>query len=209
MASPTTFPGDVTFQANVNFTGTLTTPWKQTQMALRETQEFTVPLTDLRVWDAFQTNLPGTAASDDLALIGGTFATGSPTIRTSDADNTTVTQYARFIYQLPYSYVAGEDVILRIYAGMNTSVASASATVDVECYRHDGTGGIGSDLCSTSAQTINSTSNANKDFTIDDATLTPGDQLDVRITVAITDSGAGSACIGEIGRISFLLDVKP
>lgn len=212
MASPVTFPGDTSVQVQGTFalTGTLSTPWdRDNHMKLRETQEFVVPLTDLRVWDAFATNLPGTAASDDLALVGGTFGTNSPTVRTSDADNTTVTQYARFLYQLPYSYVAGEDVTLRAHAGMNTSVASASATIDFEVYRCDGTAGIGSDLCSTAAQSINSTTNANKDFTISDATLNPGDMLDVRVTIAITDSGAGTACIGEIGKISFLLDVKP
>jgi hypothetical protein len=212
MANPIVFPGDapVQIQGSLALTGTLTTPWdRENHMRLRETQEFTVQLTDLRVWDAFQTVLPGTAASDDLGLIGGTFGTNSPTVRTSDADNTTVTQYARFLWKLPYSYVAGEDVLLRAYAGMNTSTASATATIDFEVYRCDGTGGIGSDLCGTAAQSINSTANANKDFTISDSTLNPGDMLDCRVTIAITDSGAGTACIGEIGRISFLIDLKP
>lgn len=211
MANPLIYPADtpVQFQGNVAFTGTLDTPWLASQMQIRSQREYVVPLTSLRVHDAFATNLPGTAASDDLALVGGTFATNSPTVQTSDADDTTVTQYARFMWALPPEYPSSEDVILRIHAGINTSVASSSATVDAVVYRVDETGGIGSDLCATDAQDINSTTNSDKDFTITDATLNPGDMLDVRIVIAITDSGAGTATIGEIGKISFLVDVQP
>lgn len=211
MANPIIYPGDVPVQIQGPFavTGPLSTPWAADQMQVRAQREYVVPLTSLRVHDAFATNLPGTAASDDLALIGGTFATNSPTVQTSDSDDTSVTQYARFMWALPPEYPASEDVILRINAGMNTSVASSSATVDAVVYRADDTGGIGSDLCATSAQSINNTTNADKDFTITDSTLNPGDVLDVRLVIAITDSGAGTACIGEIGKISFLVDVQP
>lgn len=47
-------------------------------------------LTQLRVHDALQTDLPGTASSDDLALIGGTFGTGSPTIQANDFGGSTL-----------------------------------------------------------------------------------------------------------------------
>lgn len=208
MAQPNLITSDTLFQANFGVTGTLTTPWTQSQIKQRDAKEYVVPLTDLRVWDAFQTNLPGTAATDDLALIGGTFGTASPTVRSSDADNTTIQQFARFIYSLPYEYVAGQTITLRIHAGVNTSVASASATVDVVAHRMDSTAGIGSDLCSTAAQSINSTTNANKDFTITPATLGPGDAIDVRVVIAITDTATATAVIGEIGSLTFLCDVQ-
>lgn len=208
MASPTIFTNDVQFQGNLALTGTLTTPWTRSQLKQTDAQEYVVPLTDLRIWNAFATVLTGTANTDDLGLVGGTFASASPTVQTSDADNTTIQQYARFVFALPPEYVAGETVTLRIHAGVNTSVASSSATVDAVVYRMDSTAGIGSDLCATSAISINSTTNANKDFTITPATLGPGDQLDVRIVIDIVDSGAGTATIGEIGKISFLLDVQ-
>lgn len=208
MATPTTFTNDVLCQANFGLTGTLTTPWTRSQLAQADLQPYVVPLTQLRIWDAFATVLTGTAGTDDLALVGGTFATNSPAVRSSDGKATTITQYARFIFALPPEYVAGQTVTLRAYAGMNTTVSDTTATIDFQAYRMDGTGGIGSDLCTTSATSINSLTNANKDFTIDPATLGPGDQLDVRVTIAITDSATVTAVIGEIGSLTFLCDVR-
>ena len=63
---------------------------------------FPVGLESLRVWNAYQTNLPGTAATDDLALIGGTFGTAPPTISAGDLKAAgATTRYARFQMQLP------------------------------------------------------------------------------------------------------------
>lgn len=180
----------------------------RTKLAEDALQAYAVNLTDLRVWDAFQTNLPGTAASDDLALIGGTFATNSPMVKTSDAKNTTVTQYARFMVRLPAEYVAAGDVKIRLHAGMQTTVANGTATVDIQAYESDFEGGISSDLCSTSATTINSLTLADKDFTITASGLSPGSWLDVRVAVAITDSATGTAVLGVIGNIALLCDIQ-
>lgn len=169
---------------------------------------FKVPLTDLRVWDAMATNLPGTAAADDLALIGGTFATNSPTIRTSDAKATTVTQYARFLVSLPHEYVDGETVMIRVHAGMNTTVSDGTATVDFQCYASDDEGGISADLVTTAAQSINSLTDADFNFVVTATSLTAGDTLDIRMTIAITDTATGTAVIGQVGGITLVLDVK-
>ena len=64
-----------------------------------------IPLELVRVWDAFQTSLPTTASSDDLGLIPGTWATDAIVVQTSDAKNTTVTQRARFVYQIGRAHV--------------------------------------------------------------------------------------------------------
>jgi hypothetical protein len=155
------------------------------------------------------TVLPGTSAADDLGLYGGTFATGSPLVQTYDVKNAgAVTLYARFECIVPDRYVAAETFTLRIYAGMETTVASASATVDIQAYLMDGEGGIGSDLCATAAQSINSLTYANKDFTITPATLTAGAKLDVRIAVAVSDTATGTAVIASIGKISRLVDIQ-
>jgi hypothetical protein len=62
--------------------------------------------------------------------------------------------------------VAGETITLRLSAGMLTTVASSSCTVDVEMYLTNRESLVsGSDLCATSATTINSLTFANKDFT--------------------------------------------
>lgn len=170
---------------------------------------FPVKFTDLRVWDAFQTNLPGTAATDDLALVGGTFATSPPTISAGDCKALGATsRYARFMVELPECYEAGETVIISLSAGMVTTVASVSCTVDVECYEIDKIGGIGSDLCTTSATTINSLVFAAKAFTITPSGLTAGDVLDVRITIAVNDGATGTAVTPTIAGIDLLCDIK-
>lgn len=170
---------------------------------------FPIRLTDLRVWDAFQTNLPGTAATDDLALIGGTFATAPPTISAGDLKNAgATTRYARFQMQLPECYDAGHTVTLAISAGMVTTVASASCTVDVECYKLDKVTGIGSDLCATAATTINSLVFGTKSFTITPSGLTAGDVFDVRIAIACNDSATVTDVTPTIASIDLKCDIK-
>lgn len=170
---------------------------------------FPVNMTDLRVWDALQTNLPGTAAADDLALIGTTFGSTSPRVTAGDCKALGATsRYARFMVELPECYESGETVQISISAGMVTTVASASCTVDVECYKIDKIGGIGSDLCATSATTINSLTFGSKAFTITSSGLVAGDVLDVRITIAVNDGATATAVTPTIGGIDLLCDIK-
>lgn len=170
---------------------------------------FPVPLTSLRVWDAMQTNLPGTAATDDLALVGGTFGTAPPVISAGDLKAAgATTRYARFVLALPECYESAETVTLRLSAGMVTTVADTSCTVDVMAYKIDKITGIGSDLCATAATTINSLVFANKDFSITSSGLAAGDVLDVRIAVACTDAATGTAVTPTIASIDLLCDIK-
>lgn len=174
----------------------------------QDTGTFRIPLTSWRVWDAVQTNLPATAAADDLAIIGGTFGSAGWTIQTSDAKTTTVTQRAIAVHDLPAEYVSGAAITIRAHAGMNTTVANGTATVDFEVYKSDDEGGVGSDICATAAQTINSLTDADKDFTITPTGLAAGDTLIIRMTVAVTDSGTGTAVIGQVGSVDVLAGVK-
>lgn len=172
-------------------------------------QRYPIPWTDWRVWDAVATNLPGTAASDDLALIGGTFGTGTPAIQTGDLKNAgSTSRYARCQIALPAEYDTAETVVIRAHAGMVTTVASSAATIDFEVYRSNSEAGLGSDLCTTAATTINSLTYADKDFTISAATLSRGDVLDIRMTILVNDSGTGTAVIGSVGAIELLCDIK-
>lgn len=212
MADPVVFPGDLVVGGNVRIGGNITPKVpKANVLALAELQEFPIPLTDFRVWDAMQTNLPGTSASDDLALVGGTFGTATPSIRTYDVKAAgAVSLYARFLVQLPWEYVAGETVQLRFKAGMITTVAGTSATIDCEAYKLQGDpdDAIGSDLVSTSATTINSLTFANVDFNVTPTSLSPGDILDVRVKIAINDGASGTAVIGGITSAKLLADVR-
>lgn len=180
----------------------------RSQLKQQDNQVYVVPLTRLGVWDALGSRLPGTAADDDLALIAGTFGTNAPTVQSSDAKATSVTQYARFQAILPPEYVEAESVTARLRAGMVTTVSDDTATVDVEAYKQDRDGSVGSDLVTTSASSINSLTKDDKSFTITSSTLSPGDVIDVRLVVAITDSGTATAVIGEISEVALLLDIR-
>lgn len=170
---------------------------------------FPVMLTSLRVWDAFHTVLPGTPANDDLGLVGGTFATAPPTISAGDLKAAgATTRYARFQVQLPECYDSGETLKLSIYAGMVTTVADTSCTVDVQCYKIDKAAGIGSDLCATAAISINSLVLAAKEFTITASGLVAGDVFDVRIAIACTDAATATAVTPTIAAIDLVCDIK-
>lgn len=174
----------------------------------RADSTFPVELTELRVHDAPASSLPTTAASDDLGLIVGTFGTSALTVQTSDAKATSVTQRARMFFDMPEGFVSAGDIVLRLRSGMNTTISDGTATIDVECYALDNDGGVGSDLCTTAAISINSLSKADADFTISSSGVSGGTRLDVRITIAITDTATGTAVLGEISQVAFLLDVR-
>ena len=175
----------------------------------QETLKFNIPLELVRVHDAFQTSIPTSASSDDLGLIIGTFATDAIVIQSSDSKNTTVTQRGRFTFALPNNYVAGQAISVAAWAGMKTTISSTTATIDFEAYaKNDSTGLVGSDLVTTSATTINSLTASAKEFTITPTGLNPGDELDVRVTIAITDTGTATAVIGRIMKLYMLLSVK-
>jgi len=152
-----------------------------------------IPLDSFRVWDAFKTPL-GTAAADDAGMTAGAFATGCPYIHSLELNAAgSVTQYARVLVTLPISYVAGQEVKVNLAGGMLTSVASVAATVDVEAYKTGRDALItGSDLCTTSATTINSLTFAEVPFTLTATGLSPGDMLDIRITFASNSATASS-----------------
>lgn len=181
----------------------------RTVLAQNPGAAFPIDLTNLRTWDDFATNLPGTAATDDLAIIEGTFGTDAPRLQTGDLKAAgATTRYARFTFALPEQYVDGDAFTIRVRAGMDTTISDGTATVDIEAYRYDDDGGVGSDLCATAAQDINSLTKSDNDFTITPTGLSAGDVFDVRVAVAISDTAGATAVIGEISRISVLVDVR-
>lgn len=170
---------------------------------------FPISLTSLRVWDAFATNLPDTAATDDLALIGGTFATAPPTVSAGDLkDAGATTRYARFELRLPECYDAGQTVTLSISAGMVTTVASVSCTIDAQIYKLNKITGISADLCATAAIDINSLVFGARAFAITPSGLVAGDVFDVRIAIACNDSATATAVTPTIAAIDLLCDIR-
>jgi hypothetical protein len=149
--------------------------------------------------------LYGKGATDELMVVDGTFGTNAQSLQTEDLRDVGATnRYYRLIVPLPNNYRAAETVQLRFSAGMITTAADTTATLDVECYKSDEDNTVSTDLCATAAQSMNSTSFNDLDYTITASTLSPGDMLDVRLTVAVNDAATGAevkACIGAIKRL--------
>ena len=178
---------------------------------LKQTPNAVLPIdmATLRVWDAYQTNLPGTAAADDLALVGGTFGTAPPIVQAGDLKAAGATnRYMRFAYVVPEFFDAGHTAGLQISAGVVTTVADTSCTIDVEAYRLDKITGISADLCTTAATTINSLTFGDKLFAFNTATLEPGDVLDIRVTIACNDAATATAVTPTIASIDRICDIK-
>ncbi len=189
----TSLPGDLRVPGNINRGGSITPAITRAELAQQTLAKYIIPWTFWRVWDAYGTNLPGTSAADDLGLIGGTFGTNSPSIQTYDVKAAgPQTLYARAAIWLPPEYDAGETINLRFRAGMLTTAADNTATIDAELYKSDGEAGIGSDLITTAAQDINNTTLADKDFVVTASALSPGDVLDLRVTLAINDAATAT-----------------
>ena len=211
MGNPTSFPGDVIIQGDIRLNGTLSPAIaKANILALALLQPFHVPLADFRVWDAFETLLPGTPGTDDLGLVGGTWGSETPSVRTQDCKTLTNTNRARVLIQLPWEYISGQAVRLRLKAGMITTVAGTTAIIDCEAFKlqADPDDSIGSDLVSTAATTMNSLTFADIDFVITATSLSPGDILDVRITTVITDAATATAVIAGITSLRLMCDVR-
>lgn len=159
-------------------------------------QELPLSASGWRIWDAVGTHLSA-AGNDDLG-IAGAFGTAGLTVQAGDIGDSNVTRRARREVILPQNYSAGEDLVVRLHAGMLTTVADTSATVDVEVRLVEEDGSVGDDLVETNAQTINSLDFADKDFVIDGEDLAPGSVLDVRITIAAVDAGDAGVMIPTI-----------
>lgn len=163
----------------------------------------------LRIHDAFATPLSA-AGSDDLGISsGGTFGTDAPYVTSGDVKAATTTRRLRFLFTLPPEYVTQQSVRVALHAGMITTVADGSCTVDVEAFKLDKAGLIdGTDLVTTAAMTINSVTFAEKDFELTSSALAPGDVLDIRITIACVDSATATAVIPAIAALALALDIK-
>lgn len=151
-----------------------------------------------------------TAANDDLGLVMGTFGTNVATIQAGDVKATNSTRYAICRVALPDYYDDGQTVTVRLLAGMQTTVADTTCTIDVVAYEvdDDGTPTADGDLCATAAQSINSLTAANKDFLLTATNLAAGDELEIRVAIAYNDSATGTAVTPTIYKAALLFDAR-
>ena len=204
------FPVNMIVEGTLDIGGavTATTGLNRSQLIQTANAAYAIPLTSCRVHDALHTLLPGTAANDDMALITGTPGTDAPTLQGVDFGGTTSDEKCAFIWTVPVEYDSGESITVRVRCGVLTTIADTSLTIDCECWKQDGDGAVGSDLCTTAAQSCNSTTVANKDFTITPTGIVAGDTLIFRLSFAGTDSGNLGVMIPEIQSVKVLADIK-
>lgn len=213
----------VIFTGAVTFSGTATLPSScvgntqitstaaidRTKLQQNANAVYDLSLLNARVWDAMQTLLPTTSANDDLGLYAGTWGTNSPAIKTSDLKALgATTRYCLFELIVPAEYDAEQSLTLRLHAGMETTVADTTATIDATIYKSDEAGLVGSDLCTTAATTINSLVLADVDFSITATGINPGDKLYARVAVAINDAATGTQVVGILGKAELLVDIR-
>lgn len=178
------------------------------EMATEQNAVYPISLLEFQTWDALKTNLPAAAANDDLGLVTGTLGTHAPTITAGDVKTTSSTRYARCQVGLPAEYKAGGSVTLRISAGVQTTIADTSCTVDAQVYRVVRDTTVGSDICATTAQSCNSTTFSDKSFTITPTTLNPGDLLDIRVALIYVDGSTATAVTPTIASVDLLIDIR-
>ena len=172
-------------------------------------QSYQILMTDLRVHDAMSTVLPAAAANDDMGVVTGTPGTAAPSVQGVDFGGASTDEKCGFQFQLPQTYRDGETITLRCHAGMLTTVSDGTATLDVECWPDDGDATVSTDICSTAATSINSTTLANKDFTITPTGRVNGDLLNFRLTFGGSDTGNAGVMIPTVTKIEVLLDINP
>lgn len=174
----------------------------------QDVKTYTVPLTSCCVWDAMATNLPDTAASDDMALITGTPGTDVPTLQGVDFGGTSTDEKCAFEFVLPAEYDAANTITLRIRAAMLTTVSDGTATIDANCYTSNRDGVASADLVTTAAQSMKTLTPANYDFTVTPTGRAAGDRLVFVLAFGGSDTGDAGVMISEISEIELLLDVR-
>lgn len=146
-------------------------------------------------YDALLTNASGD--DDDLTYYQGTFGTDAATLETVDCGGLNdTTQEGFFTFVIPATYVAGSTISIVANVGMRTTVADQSATLDFQCVVPDyanADGTVSGDLITPAAQSVNSTTFADKTFVLDDdATgyvLAAGNVIECMIVALCDDDG--------------------
>lgn len=170
-------------------------------------QPFAINPLDWRRTDGV-TVLPAAATTTVPGLVYGSDGTNFPILKTIDGKAATTAVVCRTVQRLPENYVAGSAITLRLKAGMLTTVSDTSCTLGVNAYSNTGDGTGSADINVTSAQSINSLTLANKDFTITPTGLVAGQLLHIKLTITVTDAATVTAVIGAISHAELRTSVS-
>ena len=177
------------------------------KMEQRVLAEYIVPRDAFRVWDSITTNPVSAASNDDLGLVTGTWGSSVNKITAGDCKAATTTRRIYFSVPVPANYDDGQTIQLRVRAKMETTLSDGTCTIDAESYiANDGT--LTSDLVSTAAQSMNSLTAANYNFTLSSGSVDPGDLIEVRLTIACVDSATATAVTPAIYEVALLCDTR-
>lgn len=180
---------------------------ESSKMEQRVLAEYQVPRDAFRVWDAITTNPVSAAAGDDLGLVTGTWGSGANKITAGECKAATTTRRIYFSVSVPPNYDDGQTIQIRVRAKMETTLSDGTCTIDAEAYiANDGT--LTSDLVATAAQSMNSLTAANYNFTLSSGSIDPGDLLEVRLTIACVDSATATAVTPAIYEVALLCDTR-
>ncbi len=191
-------------------TPTITTP--RSRLTQDSLAVYAIPMHQMKTWNDRAANLPAASAADDMGLITGTFGTDVSVLQSEDFQGAALTgRYCAFQFTLPSEYDNGQTVTLRLRCAMITTIADDAATIDVECFESDRDGaaaGGPTDICATVAQSMNSLTPADIDFTITPTALVAGDLLDIRLAFTGNDTVAAGASVAQIAQVEMLLDIR-
>lgn len=209
MADPTTFQ-EITVRGVARFPGGMEPPLARASLRQDSLQSFTIPMTSFRVYDAMHTLSPGTPAWDDLGLVGDEVVNTGFSLQTQDEKSfgAARSHLSGVLYPMPIEYVQGGLVRIRLHAGMVGAIADVSAACIVNVNKSDEELGVGAELVVGGGQSCNSLAFADYDFTVEPATLVPGDLLNIRLAVLLQDNATGTPVIAAIGSVKLLCDVK-
>lgn len=169
-------------------------------MTLETNQEIGLPLLMWRDDDG-QPMAAAASAGKFGQTVGG-WGTGGIKLVGELASGNTKTDQAFFELVLPQNYEAGTNLTVVAQARVG-AVLNTAAALDFQAYLSDENGGVGSDLCATIAQDINSATWAEYSFTITGTTLAPGRTVELYMQGVANDSGGTTNNGIQIGRVYF------
>lgn len=131
----------------------------------------------------------GLADTAGTSILGLADAEGSPLLGSS-TNNTSVTESCLFLVPVPNDYMPGGKIGVRAKAKVSVA-RTVAATVDFTVKEHGDS--LGSDVCATNAQDINSTTYKWKYFSITPTGFIPGLSVLSIVLVLANDDTGGSA----------------
>lgn len=182
----------------------------RSKQALSYRSPYSIPLIDFRVHDAMDTRLAQDSyLADDMGLTAGTFGVSPPCISAGPIQSTSTTRYARVSRAIPPAFDGSySGITIRVYAGMSGALADTSVSLDVDAYITDATGTLGSQIVSTTAQSMNSLVAATYDFICSPSGIGVGSCLDIRLSIAAVDSATVTDVIPNIYAVDVLIDLR-